>query len=67
MSNIELPKNLSNAELLLTMGRLIRALDNKQIDNAQVIALDVIKQLEEQQNTMYKWKDIMFSVANGLI
>jgi hypothetical protein len=67
MSNIEIPKNLSNAELLIKMGQLIRAIDNNLPDNARFIALDVIEQLENQRRTMYQWKDVMFSVANGLI
>jgi hypothetical protein len=65
--NIELPKNLSNAELLIEMGRLIRAIDNNHTEYARVIALDVIEKLENQQRVMYQWKDVMFSVANGLI
>jgi hypothetical protein len=65
--NIELPKNLTNAELLIEMGRLIRALDNNNVQHAKVVALDVIEKLENQQRAMYQWKDVMFSVANGLI
>jgi inactivated superfamily I helicase len=67
MANIELPKNLSNAELLIEMGRLIRAIENNEAQRALVIAHDVIEKLENQQRAMYQWKDVMFSVANGII